>query len=297
MKRRLGTVDASLSRIDGGLKLDRATVKAPSFSGQATGRWTGEGDNEWCEIEGSVHSTDVRETLVALAFEPTMAGTSADARGQLRWKDGLDATILERLWGKAHVQAKDGQILTVQPGAGRVLGLLSIATLPRRLALDFHDLTDKGFAFDSLQGDFDFRDGNAYTNNVVVKGPAADIGLVGRTGFKAQDYDQTAVVTGHFGDGLAAAGAIAGGPVIGGALFLFTKVFQGAVEGIARGYYRITGTWDKPRIDSIGSSEAHSAEAGSGALDQGEPAPMPPAPTPPEPAAAPEATEPPRGRR
>ena len=297
MKRRLGTVDASLSRIDGGLKLDRATLKAPSFSGQATGRWTGEGDNEWCEIEGSVHSTDVRETLVALAFEPTMAGTSADARGQLRWKDGLDATILERLWGKAHVQAKDGQILTVQPGAGRVLGLLSIATLPRRLALDFHDLTDKGFAFDSLQGDFDFRDGNAYTNNVVVKGPAADIGLVGRTGFKAQDYDQTAVVTGHFGDGLAAAGAIAGGPVIGGALFLFTKVFQGAVEGIARGYYRITGTWDKPRIDSIGSSEAHSAEAGSGALDQGEPAPMPPAPTPPEPAAAPEATEPPRGRR
>jgi uncharacterized protein YhdP len=275
MKRKLGTVEASLSRIEGGLRLDRATLRAPSFSGQATGRWTGEGDSEWCEIEGSVHSTDVRETLIALAFEPTMAGSSADARGQLRWKNGLDATILERLWGRAHVQAKDGQILTVQPGAGRVLGLLSVANLPRRLALDFHDLTDKGLAFDSLQGDFDFRDGNAYTNNLVVKGPAADIGLVGRTGFKAQDYDQTAVVTGHFGDGLAAAGAIAGGPVIGGALFLFTKVFQGAVEGIARGYYRITGTWDKPKIDSIGSSEAHSAEAGSGALDPvAEPGPV-----------------------
>ena len=306
MKRKLGTVDASLSRIEGGLKLDRATLKAPSFTGQVTGRWTGEGDNEWCEVEGSAHSTDVRETLLALAFEPTMAGTSADARGQLRWKDGLDATILERLWGKAHVQARDGQILNVQPGAGRVLGLLSIANLPRRLALDFHDLTDKGFAFDSLQGDFDFRDGNAYTNNLVVKGPAADIGLVGRTGFKAQDYDQTAVVTGHFGDGLAAAGAIAGGPVIGGALFLFTKVFQGAVEGIARGYYRITGTWDKPRIDSIGAVAAHSAEAGSGALDTGPdpaltapaPAPAPtPVPSPPAPATEPETVESPRSRR
>ncbi len=266
MKRKLGTVEASLSRIPGGLRLDRAEVHAPTFSAQATGRWTGQDDSEWVEVDGTAHSTDVRETLVALAFEPSMSGPSADVRGQLRWRDGLDATILERLNGHAHVQAKEGQILTVQPGAGRVLGLLSVANLPRRLALDFHDLTEKGFAFDSLQGDFDFRDGNAYTNNLVVKGPAADIGLIGRTGFKAQDYDQTAVVTGHFSDGLAAAGAIVGGPVIGGALFLFGKVFQGAVEGSARGYYRISGTWDKPKVDSIGSTAAREAEAGSGAL-------------------------------
>lgn len=267
MKRRLGETTAVLSRIDGGLKLEHADLKAPSFTVHATGRWTGEGDAELCELDATGHSTDLRETLMAFAFEPSATGASADGRATLRWRDGLDATILERMQGRAHVQVKDGQIVNVQPGAGRVFGLMSVANLPRRLALDFHDLTDKGFAFDSLQGDFEFRDGNAYTNNVVVKGPAADIGIVGRTGFKAQDYDQIAVVTAHVGDGLAAAGTLVGGPVIGGALFLFGKVFQGAVEGIARGYYRITGTWDKPRVDSIGSSAAQKAEEGSGALD------------------------------
>ena len=200
MKRRLGDLTAVLTRIDGGVRLDRADIKASSFTAHATGRWTGEGAAELCELDATAHSTDLHDTLAALAFEPNMNAQSADARGQLRWHDGLDDTILERLQGHTHVQVKDGQILNVQPGAGRVFGLLSVANLPRRLALDFHDLTDKGFAFDSIQGDFDFRDGNAFTNNVVIKGPAADIGLVGRTGFKAQDYDQIAVVTGHFSD-------------------------------------------------------------------------------------------------
>ena len=62
--------------------------------------------------------------------------------------------------------------------------------------MDFSDLTDKGLAFDTVRGDFDLRDGNAYTENLLVKGPAAEIGLIGRVGLKNKDYDQTAVVTG-----------------------------------------------------------------------------------------------------
>ena len=92
-----------------------------------------------------------------------------------------------------------GQIVGLKPGAGRVLGLASLAELPRRLALDFSDLTDKGFAFDTIRGDFDLHDGSAYTDNVLVKGPAAEIGLIGRVGLKNKDYDQTAVVTGNVG--------------------------------------------------------------------------------------------------
>ncbi len=52
-----------------------------------------------------------------------------------------------------------------------MVGLASVAALPRRLALDFSDLTDKGLAFDSVRGDFDLRDGNAYTDNVLRQGP------------------------------------------------------------------------------------------------------------------------------
>ena len=99
-----------------------------------------------------------------------------------------------------------GQIVGLKPGAGRVLGLASFAELPRRLALDFSDVTDKGFAFDTVRGDFDLHDGSAYTDDVLVKGPAAEIGLIGRVGLKNSDYDQTAVVTGNVSSTLPLAG-------------------------------------------------------------------------------------------
>jgi uncharacterized protein YhdP len=153
-----------------------------------------------------------------------------------------------------------GQIVGLKPGAGRVLGLASLAELPRRLALDFSDLTDKGFAFDTAHGDFDLHDGSAYTDNVLVKGPAAEIGLIGRVGLKNHDYDQTAVVTGNVSSTLPLA-AFAAGPVVGGAVFLFTQVFKQPLKGLVRGYYRITGSWDNPTVERIKSADAPSAAA------------------------------------
>jgi uncharacterized protein YhdP len=153
-----------------------------------------------------------------------------------------------------------GQIVGLNPGAGRVLGLTSVAALRRRLALDFSDLTDKGLAFDTVRGDFDLRDGSAKTDNLLVKGPAAEIGLIGRVGLKNKDYDQTAVVTGSVGSSLPLA-ALAGGPVVAGAVLLFTQVFKQPLKGLARGYYRITGSWDNPIVERIKSADAAAATA------------------------------------
>ncbi len=157
----------------------------------------------------------------------------------------------------------NGQITGLKPGAGRVLGLSSIAALPRRLALDFSDLTDKGLAFDTVRGDFDLRVGNAYTDNLLLKGPAAEIGLIGRVGLKNRDYDQTAVITTSAGNSLSipVASAFLGGPVVGAAVLLFTQVFKQPLRGLTRGYYRITGGWENPTVERIKGAEAAAATA------------------------------------
>jgi uncharacterized protein YhdP len=166
-----------------------------------------------------------------------------------------------RRWGHVQIALDKGQIAGLKPGAGRVLGLASVAELPRRLALDFSDLTDKGFAFDTVRADFDLRDGNAYTDNVLVKGPAAEIGLIGRVGLKNKDYDQTAVVTGNLGSSPLPLAGFVGGPVVGAAVLLFTQVFKQPLKGLVRGYYRITGSWDNPTVERIKSAEAAAATA------------------------------------
>ena len=66
---------------------------------------------------------------------------------------------------------------------------------------------------------------------------------------------QTAVVTGQLGASLGVAGALAGGPVVGAALLLFSQVFKEPLKGVTRGYYRITGSWDDPQVRRIDARE------------------------------------------
>jgi uncharacterized protein YhdP len=98
---------------------------------------------------------------------------------------------------------------------------------------------------------------------VLLKGPAAEIGLIGRVGLKNKDYDQTAVVTGSVGNSLSipVASTLVCGPVCGAAALLFTQVFKQPLKGLARGYYRITGSWDSPTVERIKSSDAAGASA------------------------------------
>jgi uncharacterized protein YhdP len=268
-KRRFGSLEAQISRTAEGLQLDRATLKGNSFEASGRGSWSLAGNGQATAVSFTLDSTDLLDTLNAWGFAPTLTGRAGHAAAELHWRGGIDGEVFGRLAGHVKLAVEQGQVMAVDPGAGRVLGLLSVAALPRRLTLDFSDLTDKGFAFDSIHGDFEVRDGNAYTQNLVLKGPAAEIGVVGRTGLKARDYDQTAKVTGHFGGPLAAAGAIAAGPAIGAALLLFSSVFKEPLSGLTRGYYRITGSWDQPKVERIGASQAK--EAAENAAAEGGP--------------------------
>ena len=44
----------------------------------------------------------------------------------------------------------DGQFLKQDPGAAKLLGVLSLQMLPRMLKLDFHDVFSEGLAFDGI---------------------------------------------------------------------------------------------------------------------------------------------------
>jgi len=258
-KRHFGALTARIRRVAHGIELTGAQLKAASFEGSAKGHWTQQDARQSTLLSFQLDSNHVQDTLTAWGFEPTLTAKSGRVTGQLHWDRGLEGSLLTRVTGEAKLSVDQGQLLTVKPGAGRVLGLFSLAALPRRLTLDFSDVTDKGFAFDSIKGDFEFREGNAYTTNLALKGPAAQIGIVGRTGLATRDYDQTAKVAGSLGTPLAAAGVLAGGPAVGAALLLFSSVFKEPLTGITRGYYRITGSWENPKVERISAGQSHDA--------------------------------------
>ncbi|HMD72556.1 MAG TPA: YhdP family protein [Steroidobacteraceae bacterium] len=262
----LGNLQGTVSKHDDGITLDQLTATNPSFTVKAQGEWRGKGAGLG-HVQGSLASTDVQATLAQLGYAGVISAKTGQVDFDLHWLGAPSADAMRETTGHVKVALDKGQLLSVKPGAGRVLGLASIAALPRRLFGDFSDVTDKGLAFDTARGDFDFHGGNAYTDNVLIKGPAAEIGLIGRIGLKGKDYDETAVVTGSISNTFPIAGALAGGPVVGAAVLLFTQVFKQPLNGLTRAYYRITGGWDNPTIERINSAGAAAASAAATAAE------------------------------
>jgi uncharacterized protein (TIGR02099 family) len=252
--RTLGTFDLQASRQPDGIRFENASIHGASAHAEGQGEWLVTPQGQQSSLKATITSDDVAATLRALGYSDVLEAKHGEVHGDLKWPGGFDADMLDRAAGTISVKAETGQLTAVQPGAARALGLFSVAALPRRLALDFKDLTDKGLAFDKVQGDFELRDGNAFTSNLLLRGPAAEIGIAGRTGIATHDYDQTAVVTGNLGASLPVAGALAGGPVVGAAVLLFSQIFKEPLKGVTRGYYRITGPWENPTVERVDAS-------------------------------------------
>lgn len=256
---RLGHLTASLARRPDGLHLERFRIEHPAYGASGSGAWTAGPAGQRCSFDFRLESGDARGLLLALGFAPLIEAREAEVVARLHWPGPPDARFLARLGGEGSLRVTAGRMLSVDPGAGRILGLMSLAHLPRRLALDFDDLTDEGLAFDSISGSFTLADGGAYTSDLTLRGPATEVGIAGRTGLADRSYDQTAVVTGRLGASLGVAGALAGGPAVGAALFLFSQIFKEPLKGAVRAYYRITGPWDSPVVRKIDAAELKEA--------------------------------------
>jgi uncharacterized protein (TIGR02099 family) len=260
--RRFGRLDAQIDRVPQGLRLSRLATESKSFRIDGTGSWLAEGRGSRTRLSLELSSTNLAATVRALGYREIVDAKNAHATASLTWSGGPAEDAIARMDGSVRLDLDDGQLRGVEPGAGRVLGLMSVLELPRRLTLDFRDVTQAGLAFDKVRGDFDVRAGNAYTQNLLLKGPAVDIGVVGRTGLATQDYDQTVVVSGNTSGPITVAGAIAGGPVGAAGALLISQIFKGQLQGLTRMYYRVTGPWSDPKVERISASVGTAAPAG-----------------------------------
>lgn len=194
------------------------------------------------------------------------------------WPGSPGGFQLARFSGQLSAEVGEGQLLDVEPGGGgRVLGLISLAEIPRRLSLDFSDFFSKGFGFNRIYGDFEFSAGRARTDNLAIDGPAAEIRISGLTDLREQTYEQRIEVLPKTGGVLPAIGALAGGPA-GAALGAMAQaVFQKPLKQAGRTVYQVSGPWKKPEIEVIDRGPAPTATSAPEATTDKPPKDAPPA--------------------
>lgn len=261
-RRGLGSLEMSVEKAPDGLVAPRIVSRGRNFRLDADGGWSVAGgavDRQSTRLKLTLEGKDVADMLEQLGFDPVLSGTKGRVTADLAWSGAPSGDFLKQAIGRIGLEFRDGQVLDIEPGSGRILGLLSVTALPRRLALDFRDVFKEGLGFDVIQGDFRVGSGSAYTCNLGLSGPAIDIGIIGRTGFAQEDYDQLAVVRPQVSNVLAVGGAVLGGPVGGVTMLLISQIFRKPLSTLGESYYRVSGGWDKPEVARVQRSEVDAA--------------------------------------
>jgi uncharacterized protein (TIGR02099 family) len=258
-----GTLRLTAERVPDGLQVDELTVDGPAGRLRGTARWSMQPSGAATMAGFALDTSDLGHIMVALGFADVIDRAPGQINGNLTWPGSPADFARERVDGKIDLKLGKGRFLDIDPGMGRLLGVLNIAALQRRLSLDFSDLFGKGLGFDEIKGHFEQRRGNMYTKDLVIRSPSSLIEITGRTGVAARDFDQQVTVTPSLGSAIPIAGAVAGGPVVGGALLIAQQLLSKQVDRIGQVRYSVKGPWGNPKIEVIKIEPAVAADSGA----------------------------------
>ena len=257
----LGKTKVTASKNENELIFNTLTSETEDALIDASGRWITKESSQTSTFEITANGKSASKFLRQFGYQgKNIKGGEIEFNAKVNWAGPPSSLKMKNLNGSMQVMLTDGRFKNIDPGSGRIFGLLSLQSLPRRLSLDFNDLFKKGFAFDSISGDFQIIKGYAHTDNLITEGPSAKIAISGTTGLASHDYDQIATVTPALSGSIPVASALFGpvGIGAGAVYYIGGKMFKSIPKKIDKFLtqnYSITGTWDTPIIKKIKKSK------------------------------------------
>jgi len=261
---RLGRVAFNTSPSKSGLIINNLSMDSAVEKLTAQGDWALSGNTYETSIHGSIDTDHVSELLTEWGFaESNLVASKGNVKFNLDWSDAPYSPAPGEMSGDVSLKLGEGQIINLSGvsnaklGFGRMLSILSLQTLPRRLSLNFSDLTEKGYSFDYITANFTLSDGNAYTKDLTVNGTVARVDIAGRIGLKDKDYDLVMSITPYVTSSLPIVATIATGfnPIAGVATWLIDKAVSQSVSNVTTYHYTVTGPWSKPKWQESGSKK------------------------------------------
>lgn len=243
------------------LLFNNINVRSGSLNLNMQGKWQMQNGSSYTQLQGRLVTENLGDVLRDWDVTQSLQDGAGNVRFFLNWQGPPFKPSLNTLSGNISLQFEDGRIVNLSSstetelGLGTILNLFSLQSIPRRLRLDFSDLTDAGFSFDVMSGNFDLRQGNAYTNNTYLDGPVAKVVINGRIGLAVKDYNLNLQVTPYVASSIpAVAATVAGGPIVGALTWVASKVLSTAVSAITTYSYQVSGSWENPNITKTNGS-------------------------------------------
>ncbi len=228
----------------------------------ASGAWRNVGRQQQTKLDASLDVNDAGAFLARLGLPDAVKGAPTTLRGQLAWAGSPTEFDYPTLTGSFRIAAGHGRFTKIEPGFGKLLGVLSLQSLPRRISLDFQDVFSEGFAFDEITGDVRVTNGVMSTDNLRLVGPAAKIDISGDTDLAKETQRLTVRVQPSLSGGVSAGAALLffANPLVGAAVgagsLLAQSVLKDPIEQFFSYKYLVTGGWADPVVTREGTATA-----------------------------------------
>jgi uncharacterized protein YhdP len=229
--------------------LQQLSLEHPDAQLQASGIWRGVDRRTQLNWQHDIANSG--RWLDGLGFMNTVRGGKGQLKGGLSWRGSPLSPAFKDMDGQFSIALEEGQFLKADPGVARLLGILSLQSLPRRLLFDWRDVFSGGFAFDEFAGDVLIRQGVASTTNLRMRGLQANVLMDGSADLSAETTELKVLVVPNLDAGGATLAYTAINPAIGLTTFLAQLLLRKPIEAANTTQLRISGPWADPKVEKI----------------------------------------------
>jgi uncharacterized protein (TIGR02099 family) len=252
-ERALGRLELKARNADGVWRMDQLSLQNPDGAFTGKGLWANAGARHQTQLEFDLNVRDAGKLLTRLGYVDAVRRGTATLSGALQWNGPLTDMDYLSLSGQLSVKAEKGQFNKLDPGVGKLLGLISLQSLPRRLSLDFRDIFSEGLAFDSIDSHLAIDRGVMRTTEPLrITGPAAQVDMEGEADLRHETQNLNVVVRPEVGNLAAVGTAALINPVAGAAALVATNtVLKKPLSRLFSYRYHVTGSWSDPQVDKV----------------------------------------------
>lgn len=219
---------------------------------------------EETQIDFNLKTKNIDAMLQRIGYADVIRRGNATASGALTWRGPPFRIDYPSLSGKLRLEAANGQFKKLEPGVGRLLGILSLQSLPRRITLDFRDVFSEGFAFDTITGDFNVMHGITQADNLHIRGPAANVRMNGTIDLIAETQNLNVRIQPALSDSVSV-GTMIANPAVGAAVWAAQKLLKDPLGKAFAYEYQITGPWADPQVAKPPQMPSETPEVPAGA--------------------------------
>ena len=227
-----------LSSVDGTIEAQGRWQ--PRFAGPTVGKTS---------VDVALKWSDAGKFMTRFGLPKGVERGGGSLTGALSWAGSPAQFSYAKLAGNFTLETTQGRFTEMEPGIAKLLGVLSLQSLPRRLSFNFDDLFGKGFAFDDVKAEVSISDGIAKTDGFQINGPSSRVQIRGTADLNRETQDLHVRVFPSLSTATAIGiGLVTANPAIGAAALLGQKLAKDPIERFLMQEFDIKGTWTNPDV-------------------------------------------------